>query len=262
MKKLTTLIAVISCCALLACGTGGTTDGGSLDTSDELTTREQAEIVASALSSDQGGLGEDIEIIADIPNQATRQSVGSELERDANAFLTVSASLYFYDSEGNLQEEYDAATTDRIDYESSIEGDFTSAILFFQELEIDNSSDLMVNDLLSDIITIDGSHSNRSSYRRINPILLSEVTFDLDCNLLIAGLTVDLTAIDTFPESGTIEGSISGTYERDMPFSHVTKRLHFDFIAVYQGDNTAEVELSNGTIFRIHLVTGEVMDLD
>ncbi len=262
MKRLTTLVAVLSCCALLACGTGGATDGGSLDTSDELTTREQAEIIAAALSSDQGGIEEDIEIIADIPNQATRQSIGSELERDANLSLSVSASLYFYDSLGNLQEEYDAATTDRIDYESSIEGDFTSAIFFFQELEIDNSSDLMVNDLLSDIITIDGSHRNRSSYRRINPILLSEVTFDLDCSLLIADLTVDLNAIDTFPESGTIEGSISGTYERDTPLSHVTKQLYFDFVAVYQGDNTAEVELSDGTTFRIHLITGQVMDLD
>lgn len=262
MKHWSTLIAVISCCALLACGTGGTTDGGSLDSSDELTTREQAEIVAAALSSDQGGIGEDIEIIADVPNEAARLSAGNELERDANVSLSVSASLTFYDSEGNLQDLYSPATTDMIDYESAIEGHFSSAILFFQELEIDNSSDLMVDGLLSGLITIDGNHSNRSSYRRINPILLSEVTFDLDCTLLVTGLTVDINAIDTFPESGTIEGAVSGRYERDTPFGHVTKQLYFDFVAVYQGDNTAEVELSDGTLFTIRVDTGQVLDLD
>lgn len=262
MKRWSTLLAVVFCFTLLACGSGGSSDDDSHDSSDELSTREQAEIVAAAISADQGGLGEDIDTIADVPDRATRQSVGRDLERQAHGSLTVSASLDFYDSQGKLQEEYSSETTDRIDYESTITGDFTSVILFFQEWEIDNASHLLVDDLLSGVITIDGSHSNHSSYRRINPISLSEVTFDLDCTLLVNGVTVDLDAVDTFPESGTIEGSVAGTYERKTLFGHVRKHLHFDFIAIYQGDNTAEVELNDETIFTIRIDTGQVMDVD
>ena len=230
--------------------------------SDELSTREQAEIVAAALASDKGGVGEDITTIANVPAEAARQSVVHELQRAAQASLTISVTMDFYDDQGNLQEAFSPSTTDRIDYRSLIQGDLSSANGFFQQLNIDNRSDFMATELLSGIITIDGTHSNHSSYSRTNPLTSAEVQFSLDCNLMITGLTVNLHDVDTFPESGTIEGSIAGTYERDDPFWHVSKRLNFSFVAIYQGDNTAQIELSDGTIFTIRLDSGQVLDLE
>ena len=258
MKRLSTMMAVLACTALMACGSGGTSGDVSLDDSDELTTREQAEIVVAALTSEQGGLGEDLEIIVDVPREAVRLGPESEPGRDAHASLSVSASLTFYDGEGNLQEDYSPTTTDRIDYESSIEGEFTSDLLFFHDFDIDNGSSLIVDGLLTDIITIDGSHLNRSSYRRVNPLTLTEVTLDLDCTLLVTGLTVDLTEINAFPESGTIEGAVEVTYERDSLIGELTKRIRFDFVADYRDDNRVEVELSDGTLFTLHLDTDAV----
>ena len=63
---------------------------------------------------------------------------------------------------------------------------------------------------------------------------------------------------DTFPESGTIEGTVEGRWSRVTDFTSDTRELYFHFTAEYLGDNTARIELNNGDVFIVHLETGDV----
>ena len=79
---------------------------------------------------------------------------------------------------------------------------------------------------------------------------------------LLTDVTVDLDASDTFPESVAIEGTITGSYERVAPAWQKTSQFNFHFIATFLGDNTAEVELSDGTVFTVQLDSKLVQNLE
>ncbi|MFZ1986479.1 MAG: hypothetical protein WAU91_18870 [Desulfatitalea sp.] len=246
------LMVLFFSCVMIACGGGGSSE--SEETTSALSSQEQAEIVAATLSTDQGGVGQDIESLA---RPADRQAQAA-----ANLSLTVSAEMNFYDAENQLQAGYNPETTDRIEYESVIQGQFTTNSCYFQEYVIDNRSAFLATDLLSGTAVIDGTHSNHSSYVRSSSVNNTEVHYNLACDLAAVGVVIDLDANDTFPEAGMIEGTVSGSYERITSLSHVTKELYFHFTATYMGDNTAEIELSDGTIFSVHLGSGAVAELD
>ena len=247
MKTLNVLtIIVILSFSLLGCDS----DSDSPNNLADVTPEEQAEIVAAALAADTGGIGKDIENLADpSSNMATSKAVS----------LTISASMDFYDADDNPQDYYDPETTDRVDYEGIIAGELTSQNRFFQELIIDNYTHLMATDLLSRTATIDGSHSNHSSYSRVPQDRAgAEIHYSLNCDLSAVNVAVDMDAADTFPESGTIEGTVEGSYSRVTDLSSDTRALYFHFTAHYLGDNTARIELSNGDVFIVQLETGEV----
>jgi hypothetical protein len=164
----------------------------------------------------------------------------------------------FFDADGNLQQSYDPDTTDRIDYQSLVQGHITNGTGFFRELQIDNQSDFTMEDILSQYVWINGSLTNYSSYSRTQPLTNADVRFQLNSELILTEVAVDLTASDTFPESGTIEGGLSGSYERIASNWDQQREFNFHFIATYLGDNTAEVELDDGTIFIVHLDSGSV----
>ena len=243
---------------LTACGGGGATDSGQDDSAD-LSSREQAEMVATALSADQGGVEDDI-------TTAAREATGSDRQqsqaRNASLGYSISVTVDFYDEQGNLQQVYDPNTTDRIDYQSLIQGHITNGTGYFTELSIDNQADFTMEDIQSGIALINGTHTNQSSYSRTQPLIQADVHFQMDSELILTDVLVDLEASDTFPESGTIEGTLSGSYERETPTWHQTRAFSFHFVATYLGDNTAEVVLGDGTTFIVHLDTGTVQDLE
>jgi len=111
-------------------------------------------------------------------------------------------------------------------------------------------------------VWINGTHTNHSSYDRTQPLIHADVHYQLDSELILTDVTVDLDASDTFPESGTIEGTVTGSYQRVAPAWQQTSQFNFHFIATYLGDNTAEVELGDGTIFIVRLDTGVVQNLE
>jgi hypothetical protein len=242
---------------LTACGGGGATEPEQ-NTAD-LSTQEQAELVASSLSAQQGGLEDDI-------TTATEAATGSQAQRAqlqaASVGYTISINVDFYDEWDNSQDVYDPDTTDRIDYQSLIQGHITNGTGFFRELSIDNRSDFSVRQILSGIAWINGTHTNHSSYDRTQQITGADVHYQLDCELILTDVTVDLDAADTFPESGTIEGTVAGAYQRVAPNWQRTSQFSFHFIATYLGDNTAEVELDDGTVFTVHLESGAVQGIE
>jgi hypothetical protein len=242
---------------LIACG-GGAETGPGQDTAD-LSTQEQAELVATALSAQQGGVEDDIA-------NATRAAAGTaEVQTQSSSAslgCTISVNIDFYDELDNLQEVYDPDTTDRIDYQSLIQGQITGGTGFFRELSIDNRSDFSVTQILSRIVWINGLHTNHSSYDRTQPLTQADVHYQLDSELILTDVTVDLDASDTFPESGTVEGTITGSYQRVATNWQQTSQFNYHFFATYIGDNTAEVELTDGTIFTVHLDSGTVENLE
>lgn len=256
MKPIKIVFILMLGAVLMACG-GGTTEPGQ-DTAD-LSTQEQAELVATALSARQGGVEDDI---ANATQAATGAVDVQTQSRSASLGCTISVNIDFYDELDNLQEGYDPHTTDRIDYQSLIQGQITNGTGFFRELSIDNRSDFSVRQILSRIVWINGLHTNHSSYDRTEPLTQADVHYQLDSELILTDVTVDLDASDAFPESGTVEGTIAGSYQRIAPNWQQTRQFNYHFIAVYIGDNTAEVELDDGTIFIVHLDTGTVQNLE
>jgi hypothetical protein len=256
MKPIKIMLVLMFGLIMTACSGGGTSNPAP-DTAD-LSTQEQAELVASALSAQQGGVEDDIHTAT----QAAAGASAQRLQQQATLGYSISVSVDFYDEFDNLQVTYDPETTDRIDYQSLIQGQITNGTGFFRELSIDNRSDFSVRQILTGIAWINGTHTNHSSYDRTQPLTQADVHYQLDCELTLTDVTVDLDAADTFPESGTIEGSVTGSYERVAPAWQETRQFNFHFIATYLGDNTAEVELADGTVFTVHLGSGTVENLE
>lgn len=257
MKAINIMLVIMCGLTLMACG-GGITSESDQDISD-LNTQEQAELVAVTLTSDQGGVGDDIALITQAGAGQSQQQLQSP---NAAYGYSVSVNIDFYDAQDILQDAYDPDTTDRIDYQSRIQGEITNGTGYFTELNIDNQSDFTMDDIQSRTAWINGVHTNHSSYSRTNFITQAEIHFQLDCELDVTDLTVDLDAEDTFPESGTIEGSLTGSYERIGPLGRYTRQFNFHFVATYLGDNTAEVELTDGTTFIVRLDTHSVENIE
>lgn len=257
MKPIKLMLILMFGLMVMSCGGGANTE--SSDNTADLSSQEQAQLVAAALSNQQGGVEDDIAIVTLAATDGQQQPLQTP---NASYGYTVSVNIDFYDAQDNLQQIYDPVTTDRIDYQSLIQGRVTNGIGFFNELSIDNRSDFTVDDILSRMVWINGTHTNQSSYSRTQFLTQAEVHFQLDCELLLTDILVDLDAADTFPESGTIEGTITGSYERVTPFWRHTSQFNFHFIATYLGDNTAEVELGTGTTFIVQLDSGTVQNLE
>lgn len=253
MRVVTIMMILLFGWALTGCG-GGTTSEQEPTTSD-LNTQQQAELVAAALSAEHGGVEDDIAGVTQAASGDVQQQAQT---RNASLGLTISANVDFYDAQGGLQQTYDADTTDRIDYRSMIQGYINNGAGYFSELSLDNHSDFMVENILSRFVWINGTHTNHSSYERTQALTNADVHYQLDSELTLTDVAVDLDASDTFPESGTIEGSIIGSYERITAIAAHTHNFNFHFIATYLGDNTAEVELGDGTAFIVQLDSGSV----
>jgi hypothetical protein len=257
MKAMNTMLILMLGLILAACNGGGTTEPAQ-NTAD-LSIQEQAELVATALSAQQGGVEDDI-------STATEEAKGTQTQRaqprSTSLGYTISVNVDFYDELDNLQDTYDPDTTDRIDYQSLIQGNITNGTGYFSELRIDNRSDFSVRQILTGIAWINGTHTNHSSYDRTQLLTNADVHYQLDCELILTDVTVDLDASDSFPESGTIEGTLTGSYQRVASNWQQTSQFNYHFIATYLGDNTAEVELADGTTFTVHLENGTVQNLE
>ena len=196
MKPVIIMLTLMLGLVLTACGGGSTAQ--QEQNAGDLSSQQQAELVATALSAQQGGVEDDI--------ATATQAASGNLQQQAqmsNASLgyTISVNIDFYDEQDELQQTYDPDTSDRIDYQSLIQGRITNGTGFFSELSIDNRSGFSVEDIISRFIWINGSHTNHSSYSRTQLITNADVRFQLDSELILTDVAVDLDASDTFPES-------------------------------------------------------------
>lgn len=257
MKRLTYLLVVMVCGLMMACNGGSETEPVN-ETTGDLTTQERAELVATALSAEENGVEDDIDAVI---RKATGRSNRLQ-NKSASVSFSVSVTVDFYDARGVLQDDYDEATTDSVAFERIIQGQIQNGQGYFNELNIDNHARFTVSDLLSRTAIIDGTHTNYSSYSRTRAFFDDEINYELDSELILTAVAVDLDAEDTFPESGVVEGHLEGAYRRTNALGEVSHEFSFHFTATFIGDNTAEVELADGTIFIVRLDTGDVEDIE
>lgn len=255
MKRLSIFLILVFFTAFVFGCNGEEGSNESNPESTELERQDQVQLIASALSSGSGGVGDDLGAVSQAANGGVEKRANLQ---NLTASLNISVEVDFYDAEDNLQSGYDPNTTDRIDYESLISGEIRDSDGYFRDLTVDNRSDFSVTNILSRIAMVDGTHTNFSSYTRTQQFPPAEVNFEMDSELVLTAVTVDLDAGDDFPESGTLEGTFSGLHEKiGVGWSEV-KEFDFHFICTYIGDNTAEILLDDGTIWTIHLDTGEL----
>lgn len=252
MKKLKGLIlAMLFCGLVMACGGDG--DSQSEQSSNDLTDREQAELVAATLTAKEGGLGKDFENIAQTSSQEGRSLVQGDLD--------ASAQMQCYDAQGALQEHFDLDTTDSIQYDSQIKGNLTLKGCYFQEFVLDNQSNFTVDEILSGVAIIDGTHHLHASYARESSLTGTEVSFNLDCDLTVTGVTVKMNTIDIIPDMGTVQGFFAGSYVRNGVHADINHQVDFGFSVTYMGDNKAEIDLDGGAVFSVNLDTGNVIEI-
>ncbi|MDA8140521.1 MAG: hypothetical protein M0036_17895 [Desulfobacteraceae bacterium] len=255
MKTWKGILFVLLCCSVMvACGGGDDSASQSDQSTADLSSTEQAQLVAATLSTDQGGVGKDIATVAKPASLQTQAS--------GQASLTVSAKIEYSDADGHYQDNYDAATTDHIKYKSQITGKLTTNACYFQDLSIDNGSEFIVDGLTTGSAVINGAHHNHSHYVRKATFNSNQVSFDLACDLSLSGVIVDMNTTDCIPEEGTIEGSIAGSYVRNGAHANISKQINFQFTVTYMGDNTAEIQVSGNAVFSVNLNTGAVTETD
>lgn len=255
MKRLSMLLILIFITAFVFSCTGDESSDDQNPESTELERQDQVQLIASALSSGSGGIGDDLGTVSQAANGQVENRTNL---RNLNGSLNISVEIDFYDAKDNLQPNYDLDTTDRIDYESLISGEIHDSKFYFRDLTVDNRSDFSVTNILSRKVMIDGTHSNFSSYTRTQLFPPAEVTFEMDSELVLTAVAVGLAPIDGYPESGTIEGKFSGLREKIGDGWSDIKKFDFHFTCSYNGDSTAEVLLDDKTIWTIHLDTGEI----
>lgn len=254
------ILALLFCGIVMACGGDGnsaseqSTDDLSAQSTNDLTDREQAELVAAALTAKEGGLGNDLENIS----QSASQEGQSLVQRD----LDLSAEMEFYDAQGARQENFDFDTTNSIQYDSHIKGNLTIKSCYFQEFNLDNQSNFTVDEILSGVAVIDGTHHLHSSYTRKSTLTGTDVSFNLDCNLDVTGVTVKMNTIDVIPDMGTVNGLIAGSYVRNGVHADINNQFNFEFNVTYMGDNTAEIDLGGDVVFSLNLDTGVLIEVE
>lgn len=111
-------------------------------------------------------------------------------------------------------------------------------------------------------VLIDGTHHLHSSYARKSSLTGTEVTFNLNCDLTVTGVTVKINTIDVIPDTGTVNGSIAGSYVRDGVRVDITHQFAFELNVTYMGDNTAEIDLGGDAAFSLNLDTGNVIRIE
>lgn len=255
MKTLKKLFFVAICCGMvMACGDNGSSQ--SDESTDKLSSSEKAELVAAALTSKEGGIGQDFENITQPDSQEKKGLIGGD--------LNVDFTMEFYDKEGAVQDGYSTATTNSILYNSQIHGKLSVTGCYFQEMILDNQSHFTVDDMIEGegMAIIDGTHHLHSSYTRNSSLTGTEVSFSLDCDLTVTGVTVKMNEIDIIPDTGTVEGSIAGSYVRNGVLADIAHQVSFGFNVTYMGNNTAEIELDGDVTFSLNLESGVVVEIE
>lgn len=252
------MLALLFCGIVMACGGDGSpaseqSTNLSEQSTNDLTDREQAELVAAALTTKEGGLGKDLENIS--------QSASQEAQSLVQGDLDLSAELAFYDAQGAQQEHFDFDTTDSIQYDSKIKGNLAINGCYFQDFNLDNQSSFTVDEILSGVAIVDGTHHLHSSYARKSSLTGTEVSFNLDCDLDVTGVNVKMNTIDVIPDIGTVNGSIAGSYVRNGVHADINNQFNFEFNVTYMGDNKAEIDLGGDVVFSLNLDTGVVVEI-
>lgn len=251
------LILVLSLLLIIfGCEKNATTPA---DTSEiQLTDNEQMDIVAAEIAADNGG------IIADVAMAtAIARSGYSGLAKPASfdttftrGWITYSLSLSFYNAQGIEQIFYIPAVTDKIVYNGSLTGQYSSENPK-QEISLNKSASFVITGITTDVITINGTATNNSSYEFSGTRV--ELTAQVQSSYVITDLKINKNSNSYLPQSGKIECTFQGTYTKQGVIQAKDVEYSFKITIEFTGGSQVKVTLPGGNQFTLDVVTGKVL---
>jgi hypothetical protein len=223
----------------------------------ELTETEQMDLVAAEVATNNGGLMADVAIATTVAkggygSLAKSTSFDTTFTR---GWITYSLSLAFYTAQGVEQNWYIPNFTDKIVYNGSLTGQH-SAENPHQEISLNKSAAFIISGITTNVITINGSATNNSSYK------FSGVRTDLEVQVqssyVATNLGIDRNANSYIPQSGKIECTFHGTYTKTGVIKAKDVEYSFTVTIEFNGGTQVKVTLPSGNQFTLDIVTGDV----
>lgn len=238
---------------LTACGDKGTNPAD--DANQALSTEEQAQIVASQVAEENGGIMMEVSNVSGM-SDGNAPALGKPAAWDTTITrdnLTYQVSLSFYSRLGQELPKFMPTQTDSIKYTGILTGELAARL---SSIKVNSNTSLGVGAILSRTIRINGVSNGTSDFSFSGPSVKTSIKANR--TLKVNNVKVPLEADDYIPVSGTIEGNIKGTYKHQGVRVQGEGDFEINFTLTFNGDDTATVELGNGATFKLNLKTGEI----
>lgn len=228
------------------------------DTSEiELTDSEQMDIVATEVATNNGGIMADVAMATAI----ARSGYGG-LAKPASydttftlGWITYSLSLSFYNAQGIEQIFYIPNVTDKIVYNGSLTGQYSSENPK-QEINLNKNASFDITGITTSVVTINGTATNNSSYEFSGT--RAEISAQVQSSYVITDLKINKNSNSYIPQSGRIECTFHGTYTKEGIIQAKDVEYSFTVTIEFSGGNQVKVTLPGGSQFTLDVVTGEV----
>ncbi len=253
MRNRIIFIGLLAILWLGACSDQGTNPEDEQNV--QLSNEEQAQIVASQVAEDNGGIMLDINNAASM-SEGNPPSLGKPAGLDTTLTLgnlTYQVSLSYYTRNGQELPAYVATQTDSIRYSGKLLGDLAGAL---GSLKLNSATVLGAGDILSKNLRINGTSTGSSDFNFTSSAVKTSIQANRDFK--VTNVIVPLQGSSYVPTSGTVEGTIKGTYSHQGVRKQDEGDFEISFTLTFNGDETVTVTLGNGTTFKLNLKNGTV----
>lgn len=222
----------------------------------DLSETEQMSMVASEVAEVDGGLMTDLKM-ASANSTGSYAVLGKAAGFDTTItknWVTYKLSLKFFNERGVEQNRYIVGVTDSITYQSTLSGS-RSDNARGSSVNLKTGSSLNATDLKTGVILVNGTGANNSTYgfagknRQLSVAAASSYT--------VRNVVINAKSGGYIPTSGTVDGTIKGTFTVAGGQNNTAKDYSFTFTLAFNGNNQVTVTLPNGKQFTLNLVTGQ-----
>ncbi len=253
MKKLFLLLLVLF---ILVTGCEKQVNSPNQDTTGDLSDSEQMEIVAAEVAANNGGFVAEVSTLGGVAKGvpgALAKAAGFDTTI-TRSWITYSISLSFFTAQGTEQLFYVPNVTDKIVYQSSVTGHYSSTTPK-REIELNKQSSFVITGIVSGLLTINGKTNNHSSYKLTGP--RSEIEAETDSEMEVTNLVMDKNSASNIPQSGKLECTFHGTYTRTGVVNAKAVEYSFHVVIEFNGGTQVKVTLPSGNQFTLDIVTGD-----
>ncbi len=221
----------------------------------QLSSEEQAQIVASQVAESNGGVMLDIHNVAST-SEGNPPSLAKPAGLDTTLTLgnlTYQISLSFYTKNGQELPAYVQSQTDSILYSGKLVGEMSGGL---GSLKLNSATTLGAGAILSKNVRINGTSTGGSDFNFSSAAVKTSIQAGRDFK--VTNVIVPLQGGSYIPTAGTLEGTISGTYSHLGVRKQDEGDFEISFSLTFNGDETVTVTLGNGTTFTLNLKTGSI----
>jgi len=229
---------------------------GPEDTVADLSETEQMAMVANEVAEADGGLMTDLKMASSNSTgsyAALGKSAGFDTTITKN-WVTYKLSLRFFNERGVEQNRYLVGVTDSITYQSTLSGS-RSDNARGSSINLKSGASLNATDLKTGAILVNGSGTNNSTYGFAGKN--RQLSVAAASSYIVRNVVINAKSGDYVPTSGTVDGTIKGTFTVAGGKNNTAKDYSFTFNLIFNGNNQVTVTLPNGKQFTLNLLTGQ-----